>query len=73
MSTVETKPRLYFAIHKHMHQPYYRAADQNFWNGELEAIFGSRCGNYTSFIPDAINNTSRGIFLMQEFHQLAAL
>ena len=60
MSTYETKPRLYFAIHKHMHQPYYRAADSSFWNGELEAIFGSRCGNYTGFIPDAINNYLKG-------------
>lgn len=56
----DPQPRLYFAIHKHMHQPYYRAADPGFWNGELEAIFNSRCGNYTRFISDAIENYLKG-------------
>ncbi len=25
--------RLYFGIHKHMHQPYYRAAQPEYWDG----------------------------------------
>lgn len=48
------KVRLYFGIHKHMHQPYYSAADPNAWDGEKEQIFGSRAGNYTDFIPAAV-------------------
>ncbi len=46
--------RLYFGIHKHMHQPYYNTTDRNDWDGEKDAIFGSRAGNYTAFIPDAV-------------------
>jgi hypothetical protein len=52
--------KLYFGIHKNMHQPYYRASDTTYWDGEKEGIFGSRCGNYTSFIPDAINHYVNG-------------
>ncbi|NLE01298.1 MAG: glycosyl hydrolase family 57 [Fibrobacter sp.] len=52
--------KLYFGIHKHMHQPYYRAADTGYWDGEKEGIFGSRCGNYTSFIPEAIQHYING-------------
>ncbi|HEX2956953.1 MAG TPA: hypothetical protein VHO70_08970, partial [Chitinispirillaceae bacterium] len=51
---------LYFGIHKHMHQPYYRAADTQYWDGEKESIFGSRCGNYTQFIPDAVKRYISG-------------
>lgn len=47
--------KLYFGIHKHMHQPYYRAAETSYWDGEKDSIFGSRCGNYTVFLSDAIN------------------
>ncbi|MDD1650564.1 MAG: glycosyl hydrolase family 57, partial [Methylococcaceae bacterium] len=43
--------KLYFGIHKHMHQPYYNTTDRNYWDGEKEDIFGSRGGNYTDFIP----------------------
>lgn len=53
--------KIYFAIHKHMHQPYYRAADPDYWDDEKENIFRSRCGNYTSFIADAIK-----IYLKQD-------
>jgi len=37
-----------------MHQPFYRASDTSYRDGEIEGIFGSRCGNYTGFIPDAV-------------------
>lgn len=60
MNPYTPNSKLYFAIHKHMHQPYYRATDPAFWDGEKEAIFGSRCGNYTRFIPDAIMNYLKG-------------
>jgi hypothetical protein len=46
--------KLYFGIHKHMHQPYYNTTDRSYWDGEKDAIFGSRAGNYTHFIPDAV-------------------
>ena len=46
--------KVYFGIHKHMHQPYYRAADPNYWDGEKDEIFGSRVGNYTGFVPTAV-------------------
>src|SRR5512133_2415372 len=38
-----------------MHQPFYRAADPSYWDGEKDSIFGSRGGNYTTFIPNAVN------------------
>lgn len=53
-------PKLYFAIHKHMHQPYYQSTNPSYWDGEKEGIFSSRCGNYTRFIPDAIQNYING-------------
>ncbi len=46
--------KVYFGIHKHMHQPYYRAADPNYWDGEKDGIFGSRAGNYSTFLPMAV-------------------
>lgn len=46
--------KVYFGIHKHMHQPYYDATDPDYWDGEKESIFGSRVGNYTDFIPAAV-------------------
>ncbi len=46
--------KIYFGIHKHMHQPYYRAADTNFWDGEKTSIFDQRAGPYSSFIPAAV-------------------
>lgn len=52
--------KLYFGIHKHMHQPYYKAADPNHWDGEKDQIFGSRRGNYTHFIPDAVRQYIAG-------------
>lgn len=29
-----TQPKLYFGIHKHMHQPYYNTTDRYYWDGE---------------------------------------
>jgi Glycosyl hydrolase family 57 len=52
--------RLYFGIHKHMHQPYYNTTDPNYWDGEKDSIFGSRAGNYTDFIPAAIRQYIAG-------------
>jgi len=52
--TFSAEPKVYFGIHKHMHQPYYQAADRNYWDGEKEEIFGSRGGPYTEFIPAAV-------------------
>jgi hypothetical protein len=46
--------KVYFGIHKHMHQPYYNTTDRNYWDGEKDGIFGSRVGNYTGFIPAAV-------------------
>lgn len=37
-----------------MHQPFYRASDKTYLDGEIEGIFGSRCGNYTNFLADAV-------------------
>jgi hypothetical protein len=52
--------KLYFGIHKHMHQPFYRAADPMYWDGEKEQIFGSRAGNYTRFLPDMVQQYADG-------------
>ncbi len=52
--------KLYFGIHKHMHQPYYNTTDRNYWDGEKDEIFGSRGGNYTDFVPAAVRQYSAG-------------
>lgn len=52
--------KIYFGIHKHMHQPYYAAADSSAWDGEKDEIFGSRRGPYTSFIPTAVDQYVSG-------------
>jgi hypothetical protein len=52
--------RLYFGIHKHMHQPYYNTTDRNYWDGEKDGIFGSRVGNYTDFVPAAVHQYQGG-------------
>ncbi len=46
--------KLYFCVHKHMHQPYYRAADPDFWDGGNDDIFASRAGAYRHFIKNAV-------------------
>lgn len=46
--------KLYFGIHKHMHQPYYDTTDAEYWDGEKDEIFRTRHGAYTSFIPAAV-------------------
>lgn len=38
-----------------MHQPFYHAADPSYWDGEKDSIFATRGGNYTTFIPNAVN------------------
>nr|VFJ60182.1 MAG: Glycosyl hydrolase family 57 [Candidatus Kentron sp. FW] len=58
--TFDPEPKVYFGIHKHMHQPYYQAADPNFWDGEKEEIFGSRGGPYTDFVPAAVRQYIEG-------------
>lgn len=52
--TVAEGVKVHFGIHKHMHQPYYRAADTNYWDAEKTDIFSSRTGNYTGFVPHAV-------------------
>jgi hypothetical protein len=52
--------RLYFGIHKHMHQPYYNTTDWSYWDGEKDGIFGSRGGNYTDFVPAAVRQYVAG-------------
>lgn len=45
--------KIYYGIHKHMHQPYYRAADPAYWDGEKDSIFGQRGGAYSVYLRDA--------------------
>ena len=52
--------KLYFGIHKHMHQPYYNATDRLYWDGEKDSIFGARGGPYTHFIPAAVRQYAGG-------------
>ncbi len=59
-SRAEGNVKLYFGIHKHMHQPYYNSTDMEFWDGEKDDIFGSRGGNYTSFVPTAVKQYAHG-------------
>lgn len=56
----DQKIKIYFGIHKHMHQPYYDAADIDYWDGEKDFIFSSRTGPYTDFIPSAIHHYENG-------------
>src|SRR5512133_162978 len=52
--------RLYFGIHKHMHQPYYRTVEERHWDGALDGIFSSRRGPYTEFLADAVERYVSG-------------
>ena len=52
--------KLYFGIHKHMHQPYYNTTDRNYWDGEKDGIFASRAGAYTHYIPTAVRQYVEG-------------
>ncbi|MFM8333795.1 MAG: glycosyl hydrolase family 57 [Candidatus Methylumidiphilus sp.] len=52
--------KIYFGIHKHMHQPYYNTTDRYYWDGEKDSIFGSRGGNYTDFVPTAVRQYIAG-------------
>lgn len=60
VSAAATGVKLYFGIHKHMHQPYYDTTDPEAWDGEKDSIFGSRQGNYTSYIPAAVQQYIAG-------------
>lgn len=46
--------KIYFSIHKHMHQPYYKASDKGYWDSEKDGIFGQRTGAYTHYVPAAV-------------------
>ena len=52
--------KLYFGIHKHMHQPYYNTTDAEYWDGEKDGIFGNRQGAYTSFVPASVEQYIAG-------------
>ena len=52
--------KVYFGIHKHMHQPYYNTTDRYYWDGEKDGIFGSRGGNYSDFLPAAVSQYRDG-------------
>jgi hypothetical protein len=56
----DAEVKLYFGIHKHMHQPYYDTTNPDAWDGEKDAIFGSRGGNYTDFVPAAVRQYRDG-------------
>ncbi len=56
----EPPVRVYFGIHKHMHQPYYRAAQPEYWDGEIDGIFGTRRGAYCDFVADALDRYIAG-------------
>lgn len=51
----DNRRKLYFGIHKHMHQPYYRAADPGFHDGGVDEIFATRAGAYRHFINMAVS------------------
>ena len=55
-----SEPKIYFGIHKHMHQPYYDAVDQSSWDDNRENIFRQRVGPYTRFVPAAIKQYIAG-------------
>ncbi len=57
---VQSGLKVRFGIHKHMHQPYYRATDAAFWDGEKTMIFDQRAGPYSAFIPDAVRQYVEG-------------
>ena len=52
--------KVYFGIHKHMHQPYYRAADPGFWDGEKTMIFDQRVAAYSTSLGAAVERYERG-------------
>jgi hypothetical protein len=52
--------RIYFGIHKHMHQPYYRATEPEYWDGEIDGIFSTRRGAYTDYVADAVERYANG-------------
>lgn len=56
----QNKTRIYFGIHKHMHQPYYNTVDPAYWDGEKDGIFGTRRGAYSDYLADAIDRYVSG-------------
>lgn len=55
-----SKVKIYFGIHKHMHQPYYNTVDTRYWDGEKDGIFGTRKGAYSEYLADAIDRYEAG-------------
>jgi len=55
-----TRTKIYFGIHKHMHQPYYNTVDTAYWDGEKDGIFGTRRGAYSDYLADAIDRYVNG-------------
>ena len=55
-----SKVKIYYGIHKHMHQPYYDATNANYWDGEKEEIFGTRMGPYKEFVSCAVHHYENG-------------
>lgn len=51
----DAKFKIFFGVHKHMHQPYYNTVDTQYWDGEKDGIFGSRRGAYSDYLADAIS------------------
>ncbi len=62
-ATAAGQVRLYFGIHKHMHQPYYDAVSPESWDGAKDDIFATRRGPYTEFIPAAVRQYIDGSLL----------
>ena len=58
--SISKQVKIFFGIHKHMHQPYYEATQPEYWDGEKDEIFGTRTGPYTTFIPAAIHHYEKG-------------
>ena len=52
--------KIYFGIHKHMHQPYYRAADPAFWDDEKTSIFDQRAAAYSTSLGAAVRQYIEG-------------
>ncbi|MCB1071183.1 MAG: glycosyl hydrolase family 57, partial [Kiritimatiellae bacterium] len=52
--------RIYFGIHKHMHQPYYDTVNPAAWDGEKDSIFATRAGAYKDYLADAIERYVQG-------------
>ncbi|MFO1119457.1 MAG: hypothetical protein U1E38_04840 [Rhodospirillales bacterium] len=68
-----SRVRLYFGIHKHMHQPYYNTTDWTYWDGEKDGIFGSRGAAIPTSCPPRCASTSAAASPRRAFYQLERL